>query len=322
MEKKIKVKITRAENAEFFHCKINDIIEVNFEEYVAAVTASEIGNGSIEVCKAQAVATRTFAMSRNVLNGLAISDSSSNAQAYRAIRYNRDKYPNSIAGAEATKGEVLFYNFEPISAVYGASNGGYTVSSQERWGSVRPYLIKQKDPWDAAAGKPLKGPGVGMSQSGASWAAKHGVNYKDILKFYYPNTIFGIDYTDVQEVKQAMENIQKPTSLLKKGSKGEQVVWLQTMLSALGFNCGIADGVFGSGTQKAVESFQTKNNLTADGKAGPMTIEVLWNQYNKGKDDGDPDKDEEKNPPIDEKLIEELYENLIKLKSIIDEIIN
>ena len=49
---KIKIKLTRQENAEYFQVKINDIVEVNFEEYVAAVVASEIGNSNLEACKA------------------------------------------------------------------------------------------------------------------------------------------------------------------------------------------------------------------------------------------------------------------------------
>ena len=42
---KIKVKITRQENATFFNCAIDDIVEVEFEEYVAAVVASEFASG-------------------------------------------------------------------------------------------------------------------------------------------------------------------------------------------------------------------------------------------------------------------------------------
>ena len=44
---KIKVKITRQENANYFNANVNDIVEVEFEEYVAAVTASEIGKGAL-----------------------------------------------------------------------------------------------------------------------------------------------------------------------------------------------------------------------------------------------------------------------------------
>jgi peptidoglycan hydrolase-like amidase len=49
---KISVQITRQENANYFNKNINDIIQVEFEEYVAAVVASEIGNASLEACKA------------------------------------------------------------------------------------------------------------------------------------------------------------------------------------------------------------------------------------------------------------------------------
>ena len=76
---KIKVKITRQENASYFSCQIGDIVEVEFEEYVAAVVASELASGTIEALKAQAVASRTFSMSRGVLDGTPISDASSTA---------------------------------------------------------------------------------------------------------------------------------------------------------------------------------------------------------------------------------------------------
>jgi len=76
---KINVKITRKENADFFNVKIDDIVEVEFEDYVAAVVASELASGNLEACKAQAVASRTFAISRGVLKGTPISDASGSA---------------------------------------------------------------------------------------------------------------------------------------------------------------------------------------------------------------------------------------------------
>ena len=63
----------------------------------------------------------------------------------------------------------------------------------------------------------------------------------------------------------------KPT--LKRGSKGEAVRELQTLLAGLGYDlgpCGI-DGDFGKATQAAVKQFQTDNGLTADGICGPAT---------------------------------------------------
>lgn len=184
---KIKVQITRTENAEYFGCELDDVVEVELEEYVAAVTASELASGGKEGCKAQAVAARTFAAAKGVLNGKAISDSSATAQAYRAKRYSA-AYQICIDAANATAGEILTYKGKPIDAVFSASNGGRTVSSAERWGGVRPYLIEQDDPWDAAAGTGKTGHGVGMSQRGARYASEHGVGYRDILAFYYPGT--------------------------------------------------------------------------------------------------------------------------------------
>jgi len=84
----ISVKITRTENANYFGCNVGDTVQVEFEQYVAAVVASEFASGGPEALKAQAVASRTYAMSRGVLNGTPISDASSSAQAYRAPRYS------------------------------------------------------------------------------------------------------------------------------------------------------------------------------------------------------------------------------------------
>lgn len=184
----IKIKITRKENADYFSVAIGDIVEVELEEYVAAVVASEIGNSNIEACKAQAVAARTYAVHAKVLEGKVISDDSAVAQAYRAPRFNSSIYPNCIKAAKDTMGEIVTYNNKPANTVYSACNGGKTVSCEEKWGNFLPYLIQQDDNWDLNSGKTKRGHGVGMSQEGAIWAGAHNYNYKTILKFYYPKT--------------------------------------------------------------------------------------------------------------------------------------
>lgn len=180
------VRITRDENAEYFGVEVGDVVQVPFEQYVAGVVASEVGNSTLEVCKAQAVASRTFAVSKGVLDGKTISDASSTDQAYRASRIPSGLYPNAEKGTKQTAGQILTYNGKPINAVYSACNGGKTVSSQERWGGVRPYLIAQDDLWDDSTKR--TGHGVGMSQHGAKAMAKAGKTYREILAFYYPGT--------------------------------------------------------------------------------------------------------------------------------------
>lgn len=178
----MKVKITTKENMHYYDCKKGTIVEVDLEDYVTCVVASEIGNAELEACKALAVAARTFAVSRGVLTGKVISDDASIAQAYRAGRIN---YSVAKMAAKQTMGQILTYNGKPISAVYSESNGGRTYSSKEVWGADHPYLIAQSDPWDK---KVKNGHGVGMSQQGAITAASYNKSYKDILNFYYPGT--------------------------------------------------------------------------------------------------------------------------------------
>ena len=73
----IKVKITTAENMNFYSCPKNTIIEVEFEAYVGTVVASEMGNAPMEALKAQAIASRSYACAQGVLDGKPISDSAS-----------------------------------------------------------------------------------------------------------------------------------------------------------------------------------------------------------------------------------------------------
>ena len=65
-------------------------------------------------------------------------------------------------------------------------------------------------------------------------------------------------------------------SRLRKGSRGASVKTLQTALKNQGFYSGKIDGIFGSGTMKAVKAFQRKNGLKVDGIAGPQTQTKLY----------------------------------------------
>lgn len=69
---------------------------------------------------------------------------------------------------------------------------------------------------------------------------------------------------------------------LRVGSSGEEVKTLQTKLKRWGYYTGSIDGVFGSGTKKAVITFQKKNGLTPDGIVGPATLKALGMQSSGG----------------------------------------
>ncbi len=61
----------------------------------------------------------------------------------------------------------------------------------------------------------------------------------------------------------------------KKGSVGSVVSQIQTKLKNWGYYSGDIDGVYGSATERAVRSFQSKNGLTVDGKAGSETLRAM-----------------------------------------------
>ena len=63
---------------------------------------------------------------------------------------------------------------------------------------------------------------------------------------------------------------------LERGSEGYEVRKLQDRLTALGYAPGYSDGKYGATTEAAVMAFQSNNNLTVDGKAGPATQRVLY----------------------------------------------
>lgn len=176
---KIKVKLSREENISYYG---KDEIEIDIEEYLLGVIPSEIGNAHIEACKAQAVASRTYAINVCSSSGY-ITDKSGTHQAFRTSRF--EGYPNAAQAVRDTVGESLYYNNKQAKCYYSASNGGQTTSSKERWGGDYAYLISQKDEYDFG---PKNGHGVGLSQQGAKNRAAQGQNYREILNFYFPGT--------------------------------------------------------------------------------------------------------------------------------------
>lgn len=65
--------------------------------------------------------------------------------------------------------------------------------------------------------------------------------------------------------------------ILRNGSRGEQVQKLQQDLNALGFGIAV-DGIFGSGTEKAVKSLQASFGYTVDGLVGKGTQFLIEQQ--------------------------------------------
>lgn len=68
---------------------------------------------------------------------------------------------------------------------------------------------------------------------------------------------------------------QNVEALSKMGSRGDEVVKIQTRLKQWGYLKGNVDGIYGRQTEEAVRYFQRKNGLKVDGIAGPQTLAAI-----------------------------------------------
>jgi murein DD-endopeptidase MepM/ murein hydrolase activator NlpD/peptidoglycan hydrolase-like protein with peptidoglycan-binding domain/methyl-accepting chemotaxis protein len=74
------------------------------------------------------------------------------------------------------------------------------------------------------------------------------------------------------------------TSVLKRGSKGDNVTALQAALKDLGFDPKGVDGIFGKNTEAAVKAFEKANGLTQDGILDKQTLDKLNEALDKNTD--------------------------------------
>lgn len=65
------------------------------------------------------------------------------------------------------------------------------------------------------------------------------------------------------------------SALSRYGSRGDEVVRIQTKLKNWGYYKGEVDGIYGTQTYEAVKYFQRKNGLQVDGIAGPQTLAAM-----------------------------------------------
>jgi peptidoglycan hydrolase-like protein with peptidoglycan-binding domain len=83
------------------------------------------------------------------------------------------------------------------------------------------------------------------------------------------------------ESETVTESTVGAANVLSKGSSGQAVKDLQTMLIALGYSCGTsgADGDFGSATEIALKAFQKAYGLVVDGQYGSKSQAALKTAY-------------------------------------------
>ncbi len=124
---------------------------VRLQDYVASVVAGEYGLDDRAGTRAMAVVARTYALfSSKHFDGEYDHVDGTASQVYRGRDVVTERARNA---AQATRGEILTYDGDPIQAVYFASSGGHTVNNEDVWTGrdPLPYLRGKEDPYDRAA---------------------------------------------------------------------------------------------------------------------------------------------------------------------------
>lgn len=112
---------------------------VNIENYLYGVVPREMGyNFHIEALKAQAVASRSFALSstKHLSEGYHLCDTT-DCQVYLGFD---GEHPNTNLAVDETRGVLALYNGKAIQAIYHSTSSGITEDSINAWGGDLPYL--------------------------------------------------------------------------------------------------------------------------------------------------------------------------------------
>lgn len=135
----------------------SDAFSMDLEDYVIGVVAGEMpASFDMEALKAQAVASRTFALYKmDSVNNYVLSTTISD-QVYLTMGEMKEKwgsdfeyYYNRVKTAvEATGGEILTYNGNIASTYYFAISNGYTDDALTVFNEDKDYLVSVESLWD------------------------------------------------------------------------------------------------------------------------------------------------------------------------------
>ena len=148
---------------------------VGLEDYVRGVVSQEVGSSwPIEALKAQAVASRAFAVATKKDSGSFDVYSDTRSQVYGGV--NAEQFETNAA-VQSTEGKILTFRGQPALTYFSASSGGRTASVQDGFPGSKPvpYLPSVADPYDTVSPYHSWGPYV---YSASDFAKRLGLNGK------------------------------------------------------------------------------------------------------------------------------------------------
>ena len=123
----------------------SEILVINIlgiEKYLSSVVGSEMpAKWPLEALKAQAIASRTYALKQKG-NSFYDIDSTNKNQVYSGLEARTYKTTRAV---RSTRSLVLTYKNKLINALFHSSSGGMTENSQDVWKNEYPYLSSVKD---------------------------------------------------------------------------------------------------------------------------------------------------------------------------------
>ena len=156
---------------DIFRTEKNKTETLSVEDYIKGVVSCEMPSSfHEEALKAQAVAARTYAVSR-VCRAYESGNPDSHPQAplcdsthcqvYRSESENRtlkgdswmkDSWKKICAAVDDTEGQLLYYNGELVTqALFHSSSGGKTENCEDVFAAAVPYLVSVDSPYEDEA---------------------------------------------------------------------------------------------------------------------------------------------------------------------------
>ena len=138
----------------------NEVLEVELDDYLLGVIAGEMNASfEIEALKAQAVASRTYVLSRKLK-----VDNTTKTQVYLTEQQMKEKWKDKYEiqkqkiekAIQDTQNEVMKYKGEYISALFFSSSCGMTANCGDYFEGEKVYLKAVESPWDQTMDKNYK----------------------------------------------------------------------------------------------------------------------------------------------------------------------
>jgi stage II sporulation protein D len=142
-----------------------------FEDYVKGVVAGEMpASFEEEALKAQAVAARTYSLSKVIRSGVGGNPPAhpdaplcddTHCQVYRSVgeltdlkgdNWMADGWIKICDAVDSTQGQLMYYDGQLAEqALFHSSSGGYTENSEDVFASAVPYLRSVESPYEEEA---------------------------------------------------------------------------------------------------------------------------------------------------------------------------